>query len=273
MPQHEAIAAGRAAVITGAASGIGLAAAERFASLGMKVCLADIDAAALERAAAERRAASPAMRRRHRRADRRLRLAAMVERLRERAYAAFGDVAILMNNAGREGGGQLLGDPGRWRRDIETNLFGVVNGIQAFAPAMIAAGGPGAIISTGSKQGITTPPGDTAYNVSKAGVKVATEALAHELRSDRGLPHQRASPDPGLHLHRPHAEARQREARRRLDARAGDRLPARGDWPGRLLYPLPRQRRDAARWTRSASAGRRGHHREPAGPVALASRL
>jgi short-subunit dehydrogenase len=64
--------------------------------------------------------------------------------------------------------------------------MGVIHGIQVFAPAMIAAGQPGAILSTGSKQGITTPPGDTAYNVSKAGVKVVTEALAHELRQAEG---------------------------------------------------------------------------------------
>src|SRR5262249_2969573 len=109
-----------------------------------------------------------------------------IEALRDRVHAAFGTVDVLMNNAGREGGGQLLGDPARWQAILATNLIGVVNGIQAFAPAMIARKGPGAIISTGSKQGITTPPGDTAYNVSKAGVKVVTEALAHELRQVEG---------------------------------------------------------------------------------------
>ena len=185
MTQHDAIAPGRAAVITGAASGIGLAAAQRFAALGMKVCLADIDKAALEGAAhgVAALAQTPSdvvavptdVSKRE-----------AVEALRDRAIGAFGAVSVLMNNAGREGGGQLLGDPERWRATLDTNLFGVVNGIQAFAPAMIAAGQPGAILSTGSKQGITTPPGDTAYNVSKAGVKVVTEALAHELRSAPG---------------------------------------------------------------------------------------
>ena len=63
------------------------------------------------------------------------------------------------------------------------NLWGVINGIQTFVPRMIEQGTPGAIINTGSKQGITTPPGDTAYNLSKAGVKVLTEAVAHELRN------------------------------------------------------------------------------------------
>jgi NAD(P)-dependent dehydrogenase (short-subunit alcohol dehydrogenase family) len=109
-----------------------------------------------------------------------------VEALRDRVLAAFGEVALLMNNAGTEGGGGLLGDPARWRRILDINLWGVVHGVQAFAPAMIAQGTPGAIINTGSKQGITTPPGDTAYNVSKAGVKAVTEALAHELRQAGG---------------------------------------------------------------------------------------
>jgi NAD(P)-dependent dehydrogenase (short-subunit alcohol dehydrogenase family) len=66
------------------------------------------------------------------------------------------------------------------------NLWGVINGIQAFAPLMLAQGTDCAIVNTGSKQGITCPPGDTAYNVSKAGIKVVTEALAHELRNMEG---------------------------------------------------------------------------------------
>ena len=59
----------------------------------------------------------------------------------------------------------------------------VTRGAQVFAPRMIAEGAPGLIINTGSKQGITTPPGDPAYNISKAGVKVFTEALQHHLRN------------------------------------------------------------------------------------------
>jgi NAD(P)-dependent dehydrogenase (short-subunit alcohol dehydrogenase family) len=185
MPLHPALTKDRTAVITGAASGIGLAAATKLASLGMKLCLADIDGPALGRAAAEvaRHAANPG--------DIRTMLADVsrredVQGLKDLAYESFGEVAFLMNNAGVEGGGTLLGDPARWRKILEVNLWGVIHGVQIFAPAMVAQATPCAIVNTGSKQGITCPPGETAYNVTKAGVKVVTEALAHELRNTEG---------------------------------------------------------------------------------------
>lgn len=183
MAQHPALAPGRVAVVTGAASGIGLAAARRLAALGMKVCLAAANEAALSAAAHALAETAPAeviavptdVSRR-----------SSVEALKAKVDAALGPVAFLMNNAGREGGGQLFGDPARWQAIIDTNLWGVIHGIQTFVPDMIAQGGDCAIVSTGSKQGITTPPGDTAYNITKAGVKVVTEALAHELRQKEG---------------------------------------------------------------------------------------
>lgn len=180
MANHPALVAGRAAVVTGGASGIGLAAAKRFASLGMKVAIADLHASDVERAAKEIRAESdvdvlPV------RTD--VSVKADVDTLKERVYGAFGEVAILMNNAGTGNGGGPFDNYDGWRRVIGTNLWGVINGVQTFAPAMIAQGTDAAIVNTGSKQGITTPPGDTAYNVSKAGVKVLTEGLQHVLRN------------------------------------------------------------------------------------------
>ncbi len=185
MALHPALAPGRVAVVTGAASGIGFAAAERFAGLGMKVVLADANAAALEAACARLSATLAAG------DDVRFRVTDVadlkdVEGLRDFALDAFGEVAVLMNNAGVGGGGGLLGDLAKWRRLIDVNLWGVIHGVNAFAPAMIDQKRPSAIVNTGSKQGITCPPGDTAYNVSKAGVKVVTEALAHELRNIEG---------------------------------------------------------------------------------------
>jgi NAD(P)-dependent dehydrogenase (short-subunit alcohol dehydrogenase family) len=99
-------------------------------------------------------------------------------------------VSVIMNNAGTGLGGGTWEKYDEWKRVLDVNLWGVINGIHAFAPAMIAQGmvqgRAGAIVNTGSKQGITTPPGDAAYNLTKAGVKVATEQLAHELRSIAG---------------------------------------------------------------------------------------
>jgi NAD(P)-dependent dehydrogenase (short-subunit alcohol dehydrogenase family) len=176
---HPALTAGRVAVITGGASGIGLAAAKRFAALGMKICLADVSDETLDKAVAE--IAAPAGTVIAVRTD--VSQIAEVRHLRDRVYDAFGEVAILMNNAGTSPGGGPWDHYDRWRRILEVNLWGVINGVQTFTQAMIDQKTPAAIVNTGSKQGITCPPGDTAYNVSKAGIKVLTEGLAHELRN------------------------------------------------------------------------------------------
>jgi NAD(P)-dependent dehydrogenase (short-subunit alcohol dehydrogenase family) len=186
MSNHPALAAGRVAVITGAASGIGLAASRRFASMGLKVCLADRPGNALEQAAAEVAVAAPQGQASVLAVPTDVSSLAEVEALRDAAYARFGEVAVLMNNAGTAPGGGPWDHIDRWRRVLEVNLWGVINGVQIFSQCMLAQGTAGVIVNTGSKQGITCPPGDTAYNVSKAGVKVLTEALAHSLRNVEG---------------------------------------------------------------------------------------
>jgi NADP-dependent 3-hydroxy acid dehydrogenase YdfG len=78
---------------------------------------------------------------------------------------------LLMNNAGVQPGSGVFGPAENWEKVIGVNPWGVIHGVQAFVQGMIARGRPGLVINTGSKQGITTPPGDPAYNVSKAGLK------------------------------------------------------------------------------------------------------
>jgi NAD(P)-dependent dehydrogenase (short-subunit alcohol dehydrogenase family) len=101
---------------------------------------------------------------------------------------AMGPVAVLMNNAGISGmPNTTLTDMDNWHNVLNVNFHGVLRGIQAFVPRMIDANRPAAVINTGSKQGITTPPGNPGYNVSKAAVRVLSEQLAHELR-EAGVP-------------------------------------------------------------------------------------
>ena len=186
MASHPALTAGRAAVVTGAASGIGLAVARRLAGMGMNICLADVQSERLKSAAAEVEAIARGRGAKARAVPTDVSKLEELQRLKTAAYEEFGEVALLMNNAALGDGGGPWEKYDRWRRLLEVNLWGVINGVQVFAPAMIAQGRPAAIVNTGSKQGITTPPGDTAYNVTKAGVKVLTEALAHELRNTEG---------------------------------------------------------------------------------------
>jgi NAD(P)-dependent dehydrogenase (short-subunit alcohol dehydrogenase family) len=183
---HPAMSPGNVAVITGGASGIGLAAAARFARLGMKVCIADQHAGRLAEAGASLAAVSPAGAANIMTATVDVSRAGEVSGLEAAVRERFGGADVLMNNAGIQPGSQMFGPLANWQRVLGVNLWGVINGSQIFAPEMIKRGRPGLIINTGSKQGITTPPGDPAYNVSKAGIKAFTEALQHELRSAAG---------------------------------------------------------------------------------------
>ncbi|QPC92263.1 SDR family NAD(P)-dependent oxidoreductase [Mesorhizobium sp. INR15] len=180
-----ALGPGNVAVITGAASGIGLAAAKRLAAMGMKIVLADIGGARLDEAAGAvgkiaGSSAVLAVATDVSRADE-------VDRLADHAFETFGGVSLLMNNAGvGKNPGKPWGNRDAWKQLLGINFWGVVHGVEAFAPRMLASSKPGLIINTGSKQGITTPPGNLAYNVSKAGVKTFTEGLAHALRNEPG---------------------------------------------------------------------------------------
>ena len=180
---HPAFQPNAVAVITGGASGIGLATAQRLAAMGLRLVIVDVREALLEPAAEQLRqlGAPEVMASSTDVSDRE----ALVE-LETLVAERFGGTDILMNNAGIQPGSSLLDDPENWLRILGVNLGGIVYGTQVFVPRMIERGRPGLVINTGSKQGITTPPGDPAYNVSKSGVKTFTEALAHELRNTEG---------------------------------------------------------------------------------------
>ena len=172
------------AVITGGASGIGFAAAKYFASLGMSVAIADLGGDRLAQAATELKSIAGE--------EHVLAVATDVaskealEALERAVLQRFGRVHVLMNNAGIGPETSIFSGQADWDAILGVNLLGVINGTRVFGPGMLAHGEAGLIINTGSKQGITTPPGNPAYNVSKAGVKVFTEALQHELRNTDG---------------------------------------------------------------------------------------
>jgi NAD(P)-dependent dehydrogenase (short-subunit alcohol dehydrogenase family) len=178
---HPALRRGAVAVVTGGASGIGLEAAARFADFGMAVILVDLGADRLEEARRTIGQRSPRAVVHAFEAD--VSDRAALDALAAEVEDRYDGIDVLMNNAGIGERTDVFGEADAWRRVLEVNLFGVINGAQAFGPAMAASGRPGLIINTGSKQGITTPPGSPAYNVSKAGVKAYTEALAHQLRN------------------------------------------------------------------------------------------
>ncbi len=180
---HPALQKNHYGLITGGASGIGLAVAKELAALGMKLCLADRDQAALEISKEEvKMAGAPLC------VTRVTDVANQADMSELKSFVAeqLGPLHFLMNNAGVGGGGGAFANLDGWHKVLGVNLWGVIHGLQTFVPDMVAGGAPGIVVNTGSKQGITNPPGDAAYNVSKAGVKAVTEHLAHEFRNIEG---------------------------------------------------------------------------------------
>ena len=180
---HPALTATSVAVVTGGASGIGRAAALAFAGMGMKIVLVDRSEEGLAEAAQAVQAAGAAdvMTSTTDVSD-----FDQMTALNDRVTEHFGGADILMNNAGIGMRSSAIADRAATEKMIAVNLWGPINGCMAFAPGIIERGRPGAIINTGSKQGITMPPGNPGYNVSKAGLKAYTEALSHELRNTEG---------------------------------------------------------------------------------------
>ncbi|MET9084736.1 SDR family NAD(P)-dependent oxidoreductase [Streptomyces sp. NPDC004237] len=176
--------AGQVAVVTGAASGLGLAMARRFAAEGLKVVLADVEAAALEKAADGLRAEG---------ADVHARVVDVgvreqVLELAESAYDTYGAVHVLCNNAGVGSGAEgrmWEHEPNDWKWAFEVNVWGVFHGVQAFLPRMIKSGQSGHVVNTSSGDGGIAPlPTASVYAVTKAAVVTLTESLYAHLKAE-----------------------------------------------------------------------------------------
>jgi NAD(P)-dependent dehydrogenase (short-subunit alcohol dehydrogenase family) len=170
--------AGRVAVITGAASGLGRALAGAFGAQGCRLVLADVDEAALGRTADELRgrgyplAAQPTD----------VAQGTAVERLASAALEAFGAVHVVCNNAGVAPLGVVweATEPD-WRWALGVNLWGVIHGVRVFTPILLRQDDEGHIVNTASVAGLIAPPGMGVYNVTKHAVVALSETLHHDL--------------------------------------------------------------------------------------------
>jgi len=169
--------AGKVAVVTGGGSGIGRSLAHAFASRGARIVLADIEKPALDTVASElERAGSEVLALRVDVADSR-----QVAHLAEAAYEAFGEVHVLCNNAGIAVGGRIKDvSLEEWDWVLKVNLYGVIHGLHAFLPHMLASGEPGHIVNTASLAGLMSGAGLSPYCASKYAVVAISEALAQE---------------------------------------------------------------------------------------------
>jgi NAD(P)-dependent dehydrogenase (short-subunit alcohol dehydrogenase family) len=165
---------GKTAVITGAASGIGRALAQRLARERMQLVLADVDARRLREVASALPGALAVRADVSRMRD--------VEALAAKAWARFGAVHLLCNNAGIAEPGAVWEVPlRRWQQVVAVNLWGAIHGCLAFVPRMIAQGGPAHVVNTASMAGLVTAPLSGPYGVTKHAVVALSEALAQDL--------------------------------------------------------------------------------------------
>jgi len=169
----------KVAVVTGAASGIGRALADRFAAEGMKVVLADVEKDALAKAEAGMKADGATILAVPTDVSR----AADVEALAERTIAAFGAVHVLCNNAGVPpvSGPSWALTEADWQWVLGVNLWGVLHGIRVFVPVMLRQDSEGHIVNTASVAGLLSAPWMSTYDVSKHGVVTLSESLHREL--------------------------------------------------------------------------------------------
>ena len=180
---HPAIREGAVAVVTGAALGIGYAIARRVAGEGMNVVLFDRDSAALDAARKALLKEFPGVKLLTIKGD--VTSESDLHQLYEKS-CEFGEVSLLVNNAAIIKGAGPWDGLSKWQTLMDTNFWSVLMLQQLFVETMFSQSGSSAIVNLGSKEGITTRPGNAAYSLSKAAVKVLTEQLAHELREKVG---------------------------------------------------------------------------------------
>lgn len=170
---------GKVAVITGGASGLGLAMAQRFADAGMNIVIGDIEAEPL--AMAEAAIAAKGVKVLAQRTD--VARADEVEALAESAYRRFGAVHVLCNNAGVGGSAGNMWElsPEDWRWVIDVDLWSVIHGVRSFVPRMIASGEQGHVVNTASVAGLVSGAVGGPYTVAKFGVVALSEQLYFEL--------------------------------------------------------------------------------------------